>query len=236
MALAVFIPDGDSCLNRIPGVHAEILNAPGFHIPEYLAGAAGVEEDGVVVLGDVVEHQPGGSDGADLLHLGDVGVQSDAADDGIVDEGFKNNIRLVGADMGQGIRDVADGGDENPAGIGRVQKLPVQGVAVDGRGLGGGVDEAAVHQKVAGGENGGGGHQVLRLRRRGGRRLRGGGHRGLRLGQQGIPGDAAQQEEPAHAQGNHQHHRQRNPQRGQAPAASGRLPQKPPPALMMLLH
>ena len=64
--------------------------------------------------------------------------------------------------------------------------------------------------------------------------FRSGGQRGFRLGQQRASHTGAQQEEAADAQEQYQHQPQGDDQRGFAPAGLGRLPQKPPAAVMIL--
>ena len=91
----------------------------------------------VIVLSQLVEDRPGGTGGTDGLHTGNVGEQSQAADDVVlVDKGFHQHISMDHTHMGQVFLHVADSVGEDPARKGSVQNLTVEGVAIH-LGLGG---------------------------------------------------------------------------------------------------
>ena len=122
-------------VRAVVGVHIDPVDAQALGMAQGLVRPARVQQGRVIVLDDLIEHGPDGTDGADLLHFGNVRIQCQVPDDGAVDPHFHQDIRTQGAVVGQRVMNVADGDGHNPARIGRVQGLTVQGVRVNRRGL-----------------------------------------------------------------------------------------------------
>ena len=190
-ALALGVPIGSAGGGHHPFVNVEILHAPLLGVCQRLRGAARVGQDQVIVLGNAVEHGPGGTGGADGVHGVDVGKQRQTAHHAVhVDVALDQHVRLHHAHMGNVVRQIAHGVGKNTAGEGRVQNFAVQGVDINlrFRGRHGGRFRRGFRGGF-GGRRGGG----LR-RRRGGRGRR-------------APGTAAaQQQRQGKRQGNNSFH------------------------------